>query len=140
MAAVSFLRRSMQALSVCLSLTLMTQVHAQVAEETFAGRSEISGDDRHEKGAIVNFRWKAAIRFGLLQGEPVISVHFKWDDPRGAVTIPTLTPTGREYQNIRTAQLPDELLDKIRLLDVKLRIEVGGENCPQHFPVPRLYN
>ncbi|WP_375698300.1 hypothetical protein [Pseudophaeobacter sp. TrK17] len=95
---------------------------AAVVEEAIDGNARLDGDRDTTEGATLSFDWKAEIRLGLLMGEPVVSVRFIWADPIGIVTLPQLTPSGRSYRPVHLTQLPVDLRQHPRLLDVKLRM------------------
>lgn len=102
---------------------------ALVTEHTFSGSDRVLGVHHPTDGAALDFSWELGARIGLLLGEPVVSVRLKWDDPAGILTIPTLTPNGRSYNTIRFGQLPQDLQEKPRLMDVKVRLTVSdGQN------------
>ena len=74
------------------------------------------------KRAYLDIRWEAKARLGLLLGEPVISVHLKFDPVAGIVTIPKVTDRGIRYTNLNFNQLSEKMVGKIRLNDLKLRM------------------
>lgn len=121
-------------LVVLVFLSSYVPAAALVLEERFSGNDRVLGVHHPTDGAILDFSWELEARIGLLLGEPVVSVRLKWDNPAGILTIPTLTPKGRSYNTIRFGQLPQDLQEMPRLMDVKVRLTVSdGQNLMNIF-------
>ncbi|MBW8637683.1 hypothetical protein K1W69_10840 [Hoeflea sp. WL0058] len=120
-------------LAACLFSFFCATANANVVEGTFSGNSRVVGVKAPTDGAVMNFDWEAEARLGLLMGEPVASIRFKWDNPSGILTIPVLTLDGRGYDTIRFGQLPQDLQEKPRLVDVRIRLTVSDGSKLMHI-------
>lgn len=120
-------------IAVLVLLCFPVPAAASAVEETFSGSDRVRGAHHPTEGAILNFSWEVEARLGLLLGEPVVSIRFKWDSPSGIATIPTLSPDGRKYNTIPLSQLPQDLQAMPRLMDVKVRLTVSDGRSLMHI-------
>lgn len=107
-------------------LAIAGPAQAQVLEDRASGTTRVTGDHPATEGAALDFSWDAEVRLGLLMGEPVVSVRFRWDRVVGIVTLPELTPGGRRYAPVQLTELPEDLRDRPRLIDLDLRITLSS--------------
>ncbi|WP_172677030.1 hypothetical protein [Aestuariivita boseongensis] len=93
-----------------------------------SGRSEqLPGLSPSHKGATILYDWNAQIRMGLIMGDPVISVRFKWDLIGGVVTLPRIGESGGDaYETRNLDDLPSAARELVGIYDVKLRLTLRG--------------
>lgn len=128
---MTFVRRlfSIPVIGLWLALTMSPLASAETMDFKLNGTDEVRGTGRSEKGASLPFKWNADLKLGLLGGEPVVSLRFRFDASGGTVTLPVLEAGIRDekYQTMSFAVLPQGLRDKVRLTEVKLRISFFSE-------------
>ncbi len=112
--------------AAALALTGGTS-RAQTMEFALSGEDRVAGDAHGTEGASLDIDWDAELKLGLLIGEPIVSLRFRYDVVAGRVTIPTLTEKGRGYETMMYRQLSPELQEGVRLTDVKLRMTFGSD-------------
>ena len=100
---------------------------AQTMEFALSGEDRVAGHAYGTEGAALDIDWNAELKLGLLIGEPIVSLRFRYDVAAGRVTIPTLTEEGRGYETMMYRQLSPELQEGVRLTDVKLRMTFGSD-------------
>lgn len=134
---------------------LCAPVAAQTMEFTFDGDDEITAriTDRAARGSQIAYRWDGELRLGLLGGEPLVSMRFKFEPSTGQVSLPVLgAPEGSSpFELHRFENLPEDLREKLRLIDVEVRMsffsragmvdlvaDVGASGAPGewYFNVP----
>lgn len=99
---------------------------AQQAFE-FSGEDSVAGEGSTGRGASVDFAWKADFKIGTLLREPVVSTRFMFNLDGGVVTLPSSTARGKPaFETHKLSSLPQEAIAKVRLYDVKLRVDFDG--------------
>lgn len=115
---------------LCLSSGIAS---AQITvEQTFSGRDAIAGSSAATEGASVVIDWEAEVRLGLLLGEPVVSVRFKYEIVDGVVTLP-IVGSGGEYNTVPIRDLPSDWREGIRLIDVDLGVDVTQQTIASPY-------
>ena len=118
------------AAGLCLSSGIAS---AQITvEQTFSGRDAIAGSSAATEGASVVIDWEAEVRLGLLLGEPVVSVRFKYEIVDGVVTLP-IVGSGGEYNTVPIRDLPSDWREGIRLIDVDLGVDVTQQTIASPY-------
>ncbi|MEM8650964.1 MAG: hypothetical protein AAGF54_10570 [Pseudomonadota bacterium] len=97
------------------------------------GRSLDANSRFAAQNAFLEIRWDAEAKLGSLLGEPVISLHFKYDVVGGAVTLPKMTSRGIQYELRSYKLLTDDLRSKLRISDVDLRMTFSAKNVASEY-------
>lgn len=117
-------------LSIAFIIATAAPCLAQPQTFSFSGEREtVSGRGSSAQGTKVEFNWQGELAVGTLMGEPVVSTQFLYDLTGGVVTLPSSTARGKpSFETHGLYSLPNEAIAKIRLYDVKIRVDFESTN------------